>query len=336
VKFGLSLSGWQRGGADADMTARAGELLEHVRLAEELGFDYVSLGQHYLTHPYQMLQPMPLLGRMIAETGQLGLVVTLVAPLHNPLDLAENLATLDVLSGGRVTLTLALGYREPEYAAFGVRHGQRVRRMREVVECLLRLWGDEPVTVSSDRFELREARSGVRPAQKPRPPLWIAANADPAIERAARWGLPWRINSHAAFATIERQVALYRQAYIGTDDPQQVTLPLGRELYCAASREKAFEIAEPPLAANYRRYADWGQDRALPGKEDFRIPYEELASDRFIVGDPADCRAALRRYARLGIGHVTLRMAWPGMDRAHSLEGMRVFAAEVMPELREG
>lgn len=334
MEFGLSLSGLQRDHQGRDLGKRFEELLRYVHTARDLGYDYISFGQHYLTSPYQMMQPVSLISRLIPETGDMRMLATVIAPLQNPVQLAEEFATLDVLSSGRVTLTLALGYRDNEYLAFGVDKKRRVSRMEEVVTCVRQLWTEGRISRQGKHFVLDNVEASVLPVQRPHPPIWIAANADAAVERAARWGLPWRINSHATFDEIARQVALYRKSYAPQSESQDVMLPFGRELYCGETRAVAMEASRPFLEENYARYANWGQDRALPGEVDFRMPYDELLSDRFIVGDPEDCRAALARYADLGIGFATFRMTWPGMPIEQSLRSMKLFAAEVMPHYR--
>lgn len=308
------------------------QVVDWVAEARDLGYDYVSTAQHFLSSPFEMLQPIPLLAHLAAESGDMRLVTTLVLPLHHPVELAELTATLDVIADGRLIVSAARGYRDVEYAAFGVDRRQATSRMVECLECLLALWSGQPVTYHGRHFDLDEAVVGIVPIQRP-PPLWIAANADRAVVRAARMGMPWNINPHADFATIERQVALYRRAASEAGRDAGVALPMGRELFCAASRERALEEAAGYLYEKYRAYSAWGQDRALPGEQSFRVPFERLASDRFIVGTPDDCAAELERYARLGIGWCHLRMNWAGMPAELSRRSMRLFA-DLIPSLR--
>lgn len=333
MEFGVSLLGLAQQPRDEDLGQRFEQLLTFVHAIRDEGFDHVTTGQHFLLDPLQVIQPVPLLARLIPETGTMRLVSTLVAPLHNPVEMAETWASLDVLSGGRVGLSLALGYRDVEYAAFGVDPLRRVRRLRELVDTVRALWTEDAVTVKGEGFMLAGATCTSRPVQRPHPPIWIAANADAAVARSARWGLPWNINAHARYETIARQVTLYRETAAAAGHPEP-TFPMARELYCADTREEALRIAGPYLAAKYDAYDTWGQDKALPGDEDFAVPLQELARDRFILGSPDDCAREIERYRALGVDRIHLRMNWPGMPLDLSLDGLRRFAAEVIPRFR--
>lgn len=335
MKFGVSVLGLAQQPRGEDMGARLEDLITWVRAARDEGYDHLTTGQHYMSAPFQQFQPLPLMARLVPETGDMRLVSTLIAPLHNPVELAESWGGLDAMSGGRITLCFALGYRDEEYAAFGVAPGTRVERLRQVVDTLRALWTQERVTASGHAFELRDATVTMRPVQWPHPPVWIAANADAAILRAARWGLPWNINAHARFDTVARQVGLYRDAAAAAGHPEP-TFPMARELFCAPTRAEAVEAAHTFLAQKYSAYGGWGQARALPGEEDFGEPFDELARDRFVIGDPDDCAREIARYAAIGVDRLHLRMNWPGMPVGDALGGLRLFAADVAPRFRTG
>ncbi len=334
MKFGTSLLGLVQQPRDENLGERFTDVLDWVHACRDNGYHYLITGQHYLLDPFQELQPVPLLARLIPESGDMELFTTLIAPLHNPVELAETWASLDHLSGGRVGLSMALGYRDVEYDAFGVDTSKRVKIFKEVINTLIALWTEEEVSIEAERFTLDEAICTIKPVRKPHPPIWIAANADVAIQRAARWGLPWNINPHATRETIERQVPLYQEAAreAGLEPPM---LPLHREVFCAETREKALATAEPFLARKYKAYGAWGQDKALPGDEDFSQEFAELAKDRFIIGTPDDIAEEIERYRVLGIDRLHMRMCWPGMDLEPALEGLRLFGQEVIPRFAD-
>src|SRR5262249_8274344 len=149
-------------------------------------------------------------------------------------------------------------------------------------------------------FRVHDASCTIRPVQKPHPPIWIAANADAAVLRTARLGIPWFINPHAALPTIERQWQRYAQALAEAGHAMPAARPIILELSVAPTHEAAVETAKPFLAAKYDAYAAWGQDKVLPGEESFRIDFDDLARERFILGTPDEVIAQLEdRIARL-------------------------------------
>ncbi len=130
MKFGLSVPVQHR--SHEPSAERMRELLEQVKLARDLGFDSISASQHYLAAPFQYFQPNPLLARIAAESGEMTLITNiLLLPLYNPVDLAEQLATLDIICDGRLVCGVGLGYRDLEYTVFGVERASRVSRFEE-------------------------------------------------------------------------------------------------------------------------------------------------------------------------------------------------------------
>jgi alkanesulfonate monooxygenase SsuD/methylene tetrahydromethanopterin reductase-like flavin-dependent oxidoreductase (luciferase family) len=316
-----------------DPVRRFRECLEQARLARDAGFDAVAAGHHYVSPPYQSLQNLPLLARLAGETGSMDLVLSiLLLALLNPVQVAEEVATLDIMSEGRVVFGVGLGYRDVEYEAFGVAKPDGVPRMLEALALIERLWTEDGVTHEGRFFRLHAATSTIRPVQKPRPPIWIAANADPAVARAARMGYPWFANPHAPLATIERQWRLYKDAAAHAGHRVPATRPIALECHVAPSREQAMDIAQQFLAPKYAAYADWGQDKVLPGQESFRIAFEKLAHDRFLLGTADDVIAQLEeRVRRLESNYVILRVSWPGMEHAKVMQVIERLGATVLP-----
>jgi alkanesulfonate monooxygenase SsuD/methylene tetrahydromethanopterin reductase-like flavin-dependent oxidoreductase (luciferase family) len=135
------------------------------------------------------------LGRMAAEAEgmTLGTGVMLLS-LQQPVDVAEQLATLDVITGGRLIVGVGLGYRDAENEALGLDPRQRVGRFEEALQVVERLWSGEPVRHEGTHFALRDVRISMPPLQRPRPPIWLAANTDAGVRRAARLGDAWLMN----------------------------------------------------------------------------------------------------------------------------------------------
>ena len=334
MKFGLSLSGLLQHSRDGDMVQRFADVLHLVRVARDLGFDYIYAGQHYLSHPFQMLQPLASLARISAETGEMDMLSTVLVPLQNPVQMAEDVATLDVLTNGRIIVNAALGYRDEEYEAFGVTREDRIARMFETLRLVRLLWAGGEVTFDGRFTKVTDVHIGVLPVQRPHPRVWIAANGDGMVRRIARNGETWYLNPHAPFETLARQVALYRTERAEHGHPPADALPMSRETFVAPTRAQAVATARPYLEGKYRAYAAWGQDKALPGDEDFTVPFEELSAGRFIIGSPDDAIADLQRFADVGVTHASLRFGWPGTPRDVVEGAIRLAAREVLPALR--
>jgi len=185
-QFGLVIRGQAEHGED--ISRRLQETLAMVRLADRLGYDSVTKTAHYSAHPFQMLQMVPMLARFTAEAPRLRLNAgVLLLPLYSPLHVAEEFATLDVLSGGKIILGVGLGYRDVEFKAFGMPRQQRARRFEANLIAIRRLWSEDKVSMRTPYFELDDASCLPKPLQRPHPPIWIGANADPAVSARHVW-----------------------------------------------------------------------------------------------------------------------------------------------------
>src|SRR5262245_7456479 len=232
------------------------ETVELTRLARDAGFHSIACGQHFLSPPYQNLQSMPLLARLAADSGSMDLILSiLLLPLYNPVQVAEDVASLDVISEGRVVFGVGLGYRDIEYEAFNTTRRERTGRFLESLELIQRLWTEEEVTFTGKHFHLTKATCTIRPVQKPHPPIWIAANNDAAIARAGRLGCAWFLNPHATLTTLERQMGVYKEAANATKKSFPAEIPIIKEMHIARTREEAFVIAQPYLEGKYQAYA---------------------------------------------------------------------------------
>ena len=337
MEFGLMLRGQFEQGED--MHARFGELMEQVRVANELGFASITKGSHYSAYPLQDFQQLPFLSRAAAEAPNLRLNAGIVLlSLHKPLDIAEQLASIDVMSGGRVIFGAGLGYREVEFQAFGSTQKERVKRFEENLEAIKRLWTEEKVDMKASHFELMGASCPMKPIQKPHPPIWIGANSDPGIRRAARLGDCWYINPHNRLDTTERQVEVYRRALDELGKPFPAELPMRREVFVAKSREEALRLCKPYLEIKYKTYHEWGQDKAMPeGDDDLGLDFDDLIRDRFLLGSPEEvAEQILFLGQKLGVNHFIMSVQWPGMPQSLVLDTLGMLAEEVFPKVRQG
>ncbi len=337
MQFGLMLRG--QFPQEDDMSVRFEELMAQARLADRLGFSCITKGSHYAGYPLQDIQQLPFLARVAAEAPNLRLNAGIVLlSLHKPLDIAEQLASIDVISGGRLIFGVALGYREVEFKAFGTTQKERVQRFEENLVAIKRLWTEDQVTMTGSHFELDKASTSLKPMQKPYPPIWIGANADPAIRRAARLGDCWYMNPHNRIDTIARQVDIYKQALDKAGKPFPDEFPIRREMFVAATREEALRLCAESLAIKYKIYAQWGQDKAMPeGDNDLSLTFDDLARDRFLIGSPDEVTeqiVALHR--RTGANHIIASMQWPGTPLNATMDSMQMLAEEVFPRVQQG
>jgi alkanesulfonate monooxygenase SsuD/methylene tetrahydromethanopterin reductase-like flavin-dependent oxidoreductase (luciferase family) len=336
MKVGLFITNQQH--LDRDMVSALDEQISMVRHARDRGWDSLLTGQHYLNEGNnRQLQLVPFLARLAAEAGEM-IIGTgiLLLNLHNPVYVAETIATLDIIAKGNFIFGVGLGYRDVEFDAFGVPKGERVKRFEEYLALVEELWTGKPVSYDRYGCRLDKVVMGIRPVQKPRPPIWIAANNDPAVRRAARLSDAWFINPHASLASVRRMMGVYRDELKACGKPFPKDLPVFKEVFCAKDRRTAIELAAPWLGGKYKDYAKWGQDKVMPDDADFTRSFDELSEGRFIMGSPEDCWEQLKPYwSELGCSHLVVRTNWAGMPASESLKSMRLISDELVPALRK-
>jgi len=323
-----------------DMQLRFQEACEQARLADKLGYDTLMKGSHYSAYPLLDFQQVPFLSRIMAEAPNMRLCAGIVLlPLHKPLDVAETFANIDVMSGGKLIFGAGVGYREVEFQAFGTTMKGAGKRLEENLEAIKRLWTEEKVTMAGSHFTLEEASCPVKPVQQPMPPIWIGANADIAIKRAARVADAWFVNPHNRIDTIARQMDVYKEALEAEGKPDLPDdFPMMREVVVARTREEAMRMAEPYLKAKYDAYHEWGQDKVMPkGDDNLGLVYDELVKDRFLFGSPEEVSEQIVDLVkRFGINHFVFGIQFPGMPQSMVTDQMQMLAEEVFPAVRSG
>lgn len=336
MRFGIMMRG-QFAPSEA-IAERFQEMLAQARLAERLGYDSLCKGSHYSTAPLQDLQQIPFLARVAAEAPSLRLLTgVMLLPLHKPLDVAEQIGTLDIITAGKVIFGCGVGYRDVEFKAFGTSRTERGRRFEENLAAVLRLWQEETVSLKGSHFELDGACCSAKPVQRPHPPIWIGGSADAAIRRAARMGSCWYIGPNDRLQAIEAQLETYKRALDDAKRPFPNEFAFRREVFVAPTRDEAFRLAEGPIMTKYKAYFSWGLGRSRPGADDeLDQSFAELARDRFFIGSPDDVAEQMLRFRqRLGVNHVVMSLHWPGLDIRHSMDAMQLLADEVFPKVRE-
>lgn len=327
MKLGLMVNTQSRPGTD--MRARVPEMVEQVRTARECGFSSLWFPQHYLTAPMQMFQLAAVLPYLMAEAK--GMTVgsnIVILPLRNPVAVAEEAATLDVLSGGNYVLGVGLGYREQEFDAFGIPMSERVPRFTESLGLIRRLWTEERVTHRGRFYRVTDAGTGAKPVRPQGMPIWIAAQADPAVKRAAALGDAWLIIPSMDFGQLVSSMKLYRDTLRELGKPDPTDFPITRECYVGTSQAAALDECREALQFKYAAYASWGLD-GQQGDADSSA-FEKMVRDCFIIGDKAFVKDELARYREtLGINHFIMRLHWAGLPQERALYSMRALAEMV-------
>jgi alkanesulfonate monooxygenase SsuD/methylene tetrahydromethanopterin reductase-like flavin-dependent oxidoreductase (luciferase family) len=257
----------------------------------------------------------------------------------HPIRLAEDAAVLDLLSGGRLILCAGTGYRKEEFAAYGTAAEGKRSRIRETLEIMGLAWADEPFVYRGKYFSIPTAPSDdtageeyppisifPKPIQNPIP-TWMAAFGNVGVRQAGRLGLPLFTSPLESIPQLKERNTLYRTA-LQEAGQQQTLFPLIRSVYVAETADQARADTEAALLAQYRRYSRWRPQVTIEGT------FEQITTDRFIIGDPSQCAAQIQRYAdELGINYIVCRMNLPGLAHTKVLASMRLVAQEVMTRL---
>jgi alkanesulfonate monooxygenase SsuD/methylene tetrahydromethanopterin reductase-like flavin-dependent oxidoreductase (luciferase family) len=294
---------------------RIPEIVEQVRVARDAGFSSLWLPHHWLTYPMQMLQITPMMGYLAAHAQgmTIGSNILILPPL-NPMHVAEEAATLDVLTGGNFILGIGQGYRQPEFDAFRIPLAERAPRFNESIALMQRLWTEHRVTHQGRFYTVNDAGIGVKPLRPGGPPLYIAAQAEVSVKRAARIGDAWLIVNSSGLGKVEPLMRTYRAA-LAEHGRTASEFPITLECYVGDRHATAHEECRGPLEYKYNAYASWG----LPGRRT-ESSFEDFARDKFIIGDKVSVKEEIARYRELlGVDHFIMRCNWPGLPQHQTL-----------------
>ena len=309
IRFSLSTRGLT-GDQSRPLAAQVDDAAEIVRFAAGLGtFHILRAPSHWISHPTVWAEPVPLLARLAPEAGDLALMTSVLKlPLHNPVDLAHQLATLDHICHGRLIVGVGLGYNVAELEAVGTNRKERVARFEESVDLMKALWAGEAVTHEGRFWTVHDVRMGYVPVQQPHPPLWNASYSVPAARRAARMCDGLYIADQATWAAARDLAGEYRAALTEFGKPEPGTVGLNRTISVAPSYEEARKAAEAREAASSAYYSRWGMREA--SMSSMGLEEGRDLTEWTIVGTPADCVEAIRRRnAEIGIDFVGLNFA---------------------------
>jgi probable F420-dependent oxidoreductase len=308
------------------------EALEEVTRAEELGLDSVWMEEHHAVTNHYWPSPLMVLAGFATRTSRLRLGTDIVvAAFHNPVRLAEDAAMLDVMSGGRFTLGIAIGYKPDEFALYGVDLEKRGARFEEQLAIIKGLWTQERLSFKGAYYTV-DGRLEPKPVTKPHPPVWIGGWGDITLRRAATLADNWL---PGPTADLKRLLAgkkrfLDNRRAAGLTQPIS-EWPLTRDLIIADSDRKARELAEEHIMIAYRReYAGGWRHPFIDAS--IATDLDRLMEDRFIIGGPDQCVRMIRHFVEeYGMTHLICRTFFPGMPHQHVMRELELIAREVAP-----
>lgn len=317
------------------------EQIEQIVRAEELGYDTVWLTEHHFDPDGWSPSLLPLAAGIATRTHHIRIgTFILILPFHHALRVAEDAATVDILSNGRLDLGVGKGYRVKEFTGFGVAREQRDALLEEGLAVVRRAWTEERFSFDGQFYHLTDVSLSPRPVQQPHPPLWIGARGKKAVERAARLGC------HLMGTGEIEQQRVYDQALQRSGhNPRDFFLAQLRWVYLADSREHAWDDVEAHMHYLFstafpllKEAGDLPADRAMrepPGPKELRTIDPTIPGGAPIVGTPEDCVQAIERYQQeTRVTHLAMGMHLPGLAPAKVARSLELFAREVMPHFR--
>ncbi len=288
--------------------------LEQAQRAEELGFDSLWISEHMLFF-VPTFDAITVLAAFAARTQRILLgSAVLLLPLRHPTVVAKEVASLDIISNGRIILGVGVGGEFPrEFVACGVPVKERGRRTDEAIEVMRRLWSESGVNHEGRFFRLEDANMQPKPVQKPGPPIWVAGRSEAAIKRAARLGdgyMPYLFSPERYRESLEK-LATFAQEH--GRDPTTIESGMYQFICVADTYEEARQRAVQDLSVRYNQ------------------PFDRIVDRYCVLGPPDQCVERLLQYVEAGVRHfILVPIPSPrGLDA-----DLETYAREVVPRVR--
>lgn len=324
------------------------DALAEIELADRLGFHGVWLVEHHFMPGYSHCsKPELFLAALASRTSRLRLGLGVVPlPYHHPVHVAERVATLDQLCGGRLEVGIGRGFTPREYEVFGVEMAESRGRVDESLAILRAAASDAPVVYAGRHYRLDGVAITPKPVQKPCPPLWTAAVSPETFDWAARSGLGVLAGPFKPWVMVEADIRRYSRAWNGTEAPR-IGMTVG--MLCLRDGKRARALAAPAmrwfygqllkvtapvleqLLPSYEQLHDLGRFRRLL-RFGTRARLLDLAG-LTVVGSPAECLERLRRYVCAGVTHVLCAVGAGALPTDIVRESLECIATEILPEL---
>lgn len=337
ITFGYGMITGQRHPHDPQTNAELYKnIIDLCVHAETLRFDSVWLSEHHFVDDGYMSGLLPVAAAIAARTNNIRIGTgIMVAPLHNPIRLAEDAATVDLLSTGRLVLGIGAGYREEEFSGFGKTKENLGASLDRTLEVLRGSWAPGIIKQHESASQVSVTP---KPHQRGGPPIWIGARTSGGIRRTARLAdglLAARVTPDELNEQVSKLVADMDDCGRSADN-----FEIGVHMPVLAWPERAWDVLEPYLHYSEWKYKDmvgtpYGKRPGKPGlppklSEDSR---ESLRSHA-LVGTPEMVAQEIRRYWE-AVGdlsfHFIPRLYWPGMPLDVQYEAISIFANEVIP-----
>jgi alkanesulfonate monooxygenase SsuD/methylene tetrahydromethanopterin reductase-like flavin-dependent oxidoreductase (luciferase family) len=335
MRFGLFGSATARhGGPDVDSGQGYRQFVEYNVEAEALGYHATFLVEHHFTGFGQVSASLSLLTWVAAKTKTLRLgTAVLVLPWHNPVLVAEQAATIDLLSGGRLDFGVGKGYRHNEFAGFCVPIEEADARFNESLDVIVKSWtAKQRFSHHGKYWQFEDIIVEPPTAQKPHPPMWMGAGSADSIRQVAARGYNLLLDQFASFEAVAERIAIFKAAVEERSrafDPMDVGV--ARAYFVARDQADKDAALERRLEAQ-RRLAvisnapDGTKNRSsIMAFSDTREASEESA----LYGTPDEIARKLEKLRACGVGYILLNGGGPAQD------SLRRFAREVMPAFTE-
>ncbi|MFF3741718.1 LLM class flavin-dependent oxidoreductase [Streptomyces sp. NPDC002566] len=308
------------GASPAELGARYRAALEMAAYADDHGITTVQTEEHHGVENNWLPSPFVFAGAVLGATRRLAVTVSaVIGPLHDPLRLAEDIAVLDLLSGGRLVTVAGIGYRPEEYARAGVEWARRGRLQDEVLRTLLRAWTGEEFA-----YRGRTVRVTPRPASEPHPLLLVGGSSRAAARRAARLGLPFFPSAH-----LPELEAYYKERLVEYGTQGWVMMPGAQTplLHIAEDPDRVWAKYGGHFLHEARTYASWQSADIRSAVRSRATSVEELRAEGvYRVLTPEQCAAE-------GLDNLVLHPLVGGMPLEEGWRSLRLFAERALPAL---
>ncbi|MBE4735645.1 MULTISPECIES: LLM class flavin-dependent oxidoreductase [Streptomyces] len=316
VRFNLV----EPGATPASLRARYRAAVEMAAYADEQGIGTVQTEEHHGVENNWLPSPFVFAGAVFGATRRIAVTVSaMIGPLHDPLRLAEDIAVLDLVSGGRLVTVAGIGYRPEEYAQFDVDWKERGRLQDEVLETLLQAWTGEPFS-----YRGRTVRVTPRPGTEPHPLLLVGGSSKAAARRAARLGLPFFPSAH-----LPELEAYYKERLVEYGTEGWTMMPAAETplLHVAEDPDRAWAEYGGHFLHEARTYASWQSAGIRSAVRSGASTVAELRAEGvYRIVTPDECVA-------LGLDNYVLHPLAGGMPVEEGWRGLRLFAERVLPRL---